>query len=163
MTKITVIYLAVITTGSLQEANTSFIHSKTKQSTNSSIHNSQPTKKVHEVDSLSEKFIISSPLYPTYHPTIIPHSIVIYNPLFNRRIIPSKYQNHVLGIRQGILFHKSNIFIFSPILQNDIVSNLMSVGNIRIMTIYTKILNLKIKLLTISFWRIGEKMNMLLL
>ena len=50
----------------VQEANTSFIHSKTKQSTNSSIHNSRPTKKVHEVDSLSERFIFSSPLYPTY-------------------------------------------------------------------------------------------------
>ena len=60
----------------VQEANTSFIHSKTKQSTNSSIHNSRPTKKVHEVDSLSERFIFSSPLYPTYHPTIIPHSMV---------------------------------------------------------------------------------------
>ena len=84
-------------------------------------------KKAHEVDSLSETFLCSNPLYPNYHPTIKPYSIGVFNPLFDQRIISTKYQNHILGICQGILFHKSNIFIFSPFLQNDIVSNLMTV------------------------------------
>ena len=111
----------------IEESNSCFNHPKTKRSTNSSIHNSRPTKKAHEVQNSSETFIFSNPLYRNYHPLIIPHEIGVCNPIFDRRIIPSKYLNQVLGIRQGILFHKNNIFIFSPILQNDIVSNLMSV------------------------------------
>ena len=105
----------------------SFTHSKTKRSTNSIIHNSRPRKKAHEIDSKFERNIFSSPLYLHYYPTIAPYSIGVSNPIFDRNKIPAKYQNHVLGIRQGVLFHENNIFIFSPILQSDVVSNLMSV------------------------------------
>jgi len=104
----------------------SFTHSKTKRSTNSIIHNSRPTKKAHEIDSKFERNLLSSDFYTQYYPIMSQYSIGVSNPIFDRNKIHAKYQNHVLGIRQGVLFHEMNIFIFSPILQSDVVSNLMS-------------------------------------
>lgn len=101
---------------------------KTKRPTISNIQNTRPTKKAHEqISEYNDYQPFGSDLYPKYHPVMVKYPIGIYNPMINRNTIPRKYHEHVLGIQQGILFDQTTMFVFSPILQKDIVSNLMSV------------------------------------